>query len=150
MVALPQLRLTAAQLGGRMVHGVRLREGLGRVVPQPLGPLAQVAEALGEQWPAGPVHADDDFAANPGHRSRAGTGTRLGRWVGTFGPDAKSQHSGVVLDTGAEPGQDGDDRGDGGISRGRSQFRSQGAQGVVAVAAGAVAVGEFGFWSGRR
>jgi carotenoid cleavage dioxygenase-like enzyme len=50
--------------GAGMVHGVRLRDGRAEWYRNRWVRSAEVAKALGEQWPEGPVHADDDFAAN--------------------------------------------------------------------------------------
>ena len=60
-------------LGEGMVHGVRLRDGRAEWYRNRWVRSRKVAEALGEQWPAGPVHDDDDFAANThiiGHAGR--------------------------------------------------------------------------------
>jgi carotenoid cleavage dioxygenase-like enzyme len=51
-------------LGAGMVHGVRLRNGRAEWYRNRWVRSRQVAEALGEKWPGGPVHADMDFAAN--------------------------------------------------------------------------------------
>ena len=51
-------------LGPGMVHGVRLRDGKAEWYRNRWVRSRQLAEALGETWPAGPVHADMDFAAN--------------------------------------------------------------------------------------
>ncbi len=51
-------------LGPGMVHGVRLRDGKAEWYRNRWVRSRQLAEALGERWPAGPVHADMDFAAN--------------------------------------------------------------------------------------
>ncbi|MGY1590777.1 carotenoid oxygenase family protein [Geodermatophilus sp. SYSU D00708] len=51
-------------LGPGMVHGVRLRDGRAEWYRNRWVRSRQVAEALGEQWAGGPVHADMDFAAN--------------------------------------------------------------------------------------
>ncbi|HEX2744643.1 MAG TPA: carotenoid oxygenase family protein [Streptosporangiaceae bacterium] len=51
-------------LGPGMVHGVRLRDGKAEWYRNRWVRSRQLAEALGEKWPAGPVHADMDFAAN--------------------------------------------------------------------------------------
>src|SRR5271155_4610642 len=50
-------------VGEGMVHGVRLRDGRAEWYRNRWVRSRKVAEALGEQWPAGPGH-DDDFAAN--------------------------------------------------------------------------------------
>ena len=47
-----------------MVHGVRLRDGRAEWYRNRWVRSRLLAEALGETWPAGPVHADMDFAAN--------------------------------------------------------------------------------------
>src|ERR1700739_181834 len=55
-------------LGPGMVHGVRLRDGKGGGCAGASrnrgGRPQQLAEAMDEKWPAGPVHSDMDFAAN--------------------------------------------------------------------------------------
>ncbi|MGY1644126.1 carotenoid oxygenase family protein [Geodermatophilus sp. SYSU D00703] len=51
-------------LGPGMVHGVRLRDGRAEWYRNRWVRSRQVAEALGERWAGGPVHADTDFAAN--------------------------------------------------------------------------------------
>ncbi|MCV2489270.1 carotenoid oxygenase family protein [Geodermatophilus sp. YIM 151500] len=51
-------------LGPGMVHGVRLRDGRAEWYRNRWVRSRQVAGALGEQWPGGPVHAGMDFAAN--------------------------------------------------------------------------------------
>ena len=51
-------------LGAGMVHGVRLRDGRAEWYRNRWVRSRAVAEKLGEKWPAGPVHADVDFAAN--------------------------------------------------------------------------------------
>ena len=51
-------------LGPGMVHGVRLRDGRAEWYRNRWVRSRHVAEALGEKWAAGPVHADMDFAAN--------------------------------------------------------------------------------------
>jgi carotenoid cleavage dioxygenase-like enzyme len=51
-------------LGAGMVHGVRLRDGKAEWYRNRWVRSRQVAATLGEPWPAGPVHADMDFAAN--------------------------------------------------------------------------------------
>ena len=51
-------------LGAGMVHGVRLREGRAEWYRNRWVRSNAVAAALGEKWPAGPVHAGMDFAAN--------------------------------------------------------------------------------------
>ncbi|RBY77273.1 carotenoid oxygenase [Geodermatophilus sp. TF02-6] len=51
-------------LGAGMVHRVRLRDGKAEWYRNRWVRSRQVAESLGERWPAGPVHADMDFAAN--------------------------------------------------------------------------------------
>ncbi len=51
-------------LGAGMVHGVRLRNGRAEWYRNRWVRSRQVAESLGERWPAGPVHAGMDFAAN--------------------------------------------------------------------------------------
>ena len=51
-------------LGPGMVHGVRLRDGKAEWYRNRWVRSRQLAGALGEKWPAGPVHADMDFAAN--------------------------------------------------------------------------------------
>jgi carotenoid cleavage dioxygenase len=59
--------------GDGMVHGVRLRDGKAAWYRNRWVRNASVAEALGEQWAGGPVHAEMDFAANTnviGHASR--------------------------------------------------------------------------------
>ena len=50
--------------GDGMVHGIRIRDGRARVVPQPIIRSKTVAAALDEPIHLGPVHADWDFAAN--------------------------------------------------------------------------------------
>jgi carotenoid cleavage dioxygenase-like enzyme len=51
-------------VGAGMVHGVRLRDGRAEWYRNRWVRSRQVAEALGESWRQGPVHADADFAAN--------------------------------------------------------------------------------------
>ncbi len=60
-------------LGAGMVHGVRLRDGKADWYRNRWVRSKAVAEAHGEQWPAGPVHENMDFAANThviGHGGR--------------------------------------------------------------------------------
>jgi carotenoid cleavage dioxygenase-like enzyme len=60
-------------LGAGMVHGVRLRDGRAEWYRNRWVRSQRVAEALGEPWPGGPVHADGDFGANThviGHAGR--------------------------------------------------------------------------------
>jgi carotenoid cleavage dioxygenase-like enzyme len=51
-------------IGAGMVHGVRLRDGRAEWYRNRWVRSQEVAKTLGEQWPAGPVHAGQDFAAN--------------------------------------------------------------------------------------
>jgi carotenoid cleavage dioxygenase-like enzyme len=51
-------------LGAGMVHGIRLRNGKAEWYRNRWIRSRRVAEALGEQWPGGAVHAGTDFAAN--------------------------------------------------------------------------------------
>ena len=51
-------------LGAGMVHGVRLRDGKAEWYRNRWVRSKAVAAAHGEQWPAGPVHENMDFAAN--------------------------------------------------------------------------------------
>jgi carotenoid cleavage dioxygenase len=51
-------------LGPGMVHGVRLRDGRAEWYRNRWIRSQHVAEALGDTWPGGPVHAGMDFAAN--------------------------------------------------------------------------------------
>ncbi len=51
-------------LGPGMVHGVRLRDGRAEWYRNRWVRSSGVADALGEPWPGGPVHAGMDFAAN--------------------------------------------------------------------------------------
>ena len=51
-------------LGAGMVHGVRLRDGRAEWYRNRWVRSRQVAKALGEKWPGGPVHNDADFGAN--------------------------------------------------------------------------------------
>ena len=51
-------------LGPGMVHGVRLRDGRAEWYRNRWVRSRQLAEAMDEKWPAGPVHNDTDFAAN--------------------------------------------------------------------------------------
>ncbi len=51
-------------LGAGMVHGVRLRDGKAEWYRNRWVRSKTVAAARGEQWPAGPVHENMDFAAN--------------------------------------------------------------------------------------
>jgi carotenoid cleavage dioxygenase-like enzyme len=51
-------------LGAGMVHGVRLRDGRAEWYRNRWVRSKAVAAARGEQWPAGPVHENTDFAAN--------------------------------------------------------------------------------------
>ncbi|MGC1755761.1 MAG: carotenoid oxygenase family protein [Trebonia sp.] len=51
-------------LGPGMVHGVRLRDGKAEWYRNRWVRSEQLAEAMDEKWPAGPVHNDMDFAAN--------------------------------------------------------------------------------------
>jgi carotenoid cleavage dioxygenase-like enzyme len=59
-------------LGPGMVHGVRLRDGRAEWYRNRWVRSGRVAEALGEQWPGGPVHAGMDFAANTHVLAHAG------------------------------------------------------------------------------
>jgi carotenoid cleavage dioxygenase-like enzyme len=59
-------------LGPGMVHGVRLRDGRAEWYRNRWVRSRLLAESLGERWPAGPVHADMDFAANTHIISHAG------------------------------------------------------------------------------
>ena len=59
--------------GDGMVHGVRLRGGNAHWYRNRWVRSAEVAAALGEQWPEGSVHGEMDFAANTnviGHAGR--------------------------------------------------------------------------------
>ena len=58
--------------GTGIVHGVRLRDGRAEWYRNRWVRSSGVAEALGEEWPAGPVHGDMDFAANTGVVGHAG------------------------------------------------------------------------------
>jgi carotenoid cleavage dioxygenase-like enzyme len=51
-------------VGAGMVHGVRLRDGKADWYRNRWVRSLAVAQALGEEWPAGPVHDKMDFAAN--------------------------------------------------------------------------------------
>ncbi|MGH3299101.1 MAG: carotenoid oxygenase family protein [Trebonia sp.] len=51
-------------IGAGMVHGVRLRDGRAEWYRNRWVRSRLLAESLGEQWPAGPLHDDMDFAAN--------------------------------------------------------------------------------------
>jgi carotenoid cleavage dioxygenase-like enzyme len=51
-------------LGPGMVHGVRLRDGKAEWYRNRWVRSQQVAKAMDEKWPAGPVHDGMDFAAN--------------------------------------------------------------------------------------
>ena len=51
-------------LGPGMVHGVRLRGGKAEWYRNRWVRSQQLAEAMDEKWPGGPVHNDMDFAAN--------------------------------------------------------------------------------------
>ena len=51
-------------LGPGMVHGVRLRDGKAEWYRNRWVRSRQLAEAMDEPWPAGPIHNDMDFAAN--------------------------------------------------------------------------------------
>jgi len=60
-------------VGAGMVHGVRLGGGRAEWYRNRWVRSRAVAEALGEPWPAGPVHNGDDFPANThiiGHAGR--------------------------------------------------------------------------------
>jgi carotenoid cleavage dioxygenase len=60
-------------LGDGMVHGVRLRDGRAEWYRNRWVRSKEVADALGETWPAGPTHDGMDFAANThivGHGGR--------------------------------------------------------------------------------
>ena len=67
-------------LGAGMVHGVRLRDGRGRVVPQPVGPLPGRRRAASTRsgraarctrtWTSPPTPASSPTAAAPWPRSR--------------------------------------------------------------------------------
>jgi carotenoid cleavage dioxygenase-like enzyme len=60
-------------LGAGMVHGVRLRDGRAEWYRNRWVRSKKVAAARGEDWPAGPVHDNMDFAANThiiGHGGR--------------------------------------------------------------------------------
>ncbi len=50
--------------GAGMLHGVRLRDGKAEWYRNRWIRSRRVAGQLGEQWPGGPVHAGQDFAAN--------------------------------------------------------------------------------------
>ena len=50
--------------GAGMVHGVRLRDGRAEWYRNRWVRSQRTAEALGERWPAGPVHEGADFGAN--------------------------------------------------------------------------------------
>src|SRR5580698_2472127 len=50
-------------IGAGMVHGVRLRDGRAEWYRNRWVRSKAVAKALGETWPAGPIHSTD-FAAN--------------------------------------------------------------------------------------
>jgi carotenoid cleavage dioxygenase len=59
--------------GTGMVHGVRLRDGRAEWYRNRWVRSRRTAQALGETWPGGPVHAGNDFAANThiiGHAGR--------------------------------------------------------------------------------
>ena len=58
-------------LGSGMVHGVRLRDGRAEWYRNRWVRSHAVADALGEKWPAGPIHGKD-FAANTHIISHAG------------------------------------------------------------------------------
>src|SRR5262245_14341916 len=49
-------------IGDGMVHGIRLRDGTAQWYRNRWVRSRSVAEALGETWAAGPVHADMDAA----------------------------------------------------------------------------------------
>src|ERR1017187_5849899 len=51
-------------VGPGMVHGVRLRDGRAEWYRNRWVRSRLLAESLGETWPAGPIHAESDFAAN--------------------------------------------------------------------------------------
>jgi carotenoid cleavage dioxygenase-like enzyme len=60
-------------IGDGMVHGIRLRDGTAQWYRNRWVRSRSVAEALGEPWPGGPVHADMDAAPNTnviGHGGR--------------------------------------------------------------------------------
>jgi carotenoid cleavage dioxygenase-like enzyme len=59
-------------LGAGMVHGVRIRDGRAEWYRNRWVRSRQVANSLGEEWPAGPVHDGMDFAANTHIISHAG------------------------------------------------------------------------------
>jgi carotenoid cleavage dioxygenase-like enzyme len=59
-------------LGAGMVHGVRLRDGRAEWYRNRWVRSRAVAAARGEEWPAGPVHDNMDFAANTHIISHAG------------------------------------------------------------------------------
>ena len=59
-------------IGAGMLHGVRLRDGRAEWYRNRWVRSKAVAESLGETWPAGPVHAGMDFAANTHVISHAG------------------------------------------------------------------------------
>jgi carotenoid cleavage dioxygenase len=83
-------------LGAGMVHGVRLRDGRAEWYRNRWVRSRQVARALGEPWPGGPVHDGMDFAANTHVISHAGRTLatveagplpyRLDDELGTVGP----------------------------------------------------------------
>jgi carotenoid cleavage dioxygenase len=59
--------------GTGMVHGIRLRDGKAERYRNRWVRSKETAEALGESWAGGPVHADMDFAPNTnviGHAGR--------------------------------------------------------------------------------
>jgi carotenoid cleavage dioxygenase len=51
-------------MGPGMVHGVRLRNGRAEWYRNRWVRSKAIADALGEKWPAGPIHDGSDFAAN--------------------------------------------------------------------------------------
>jgi carotenoid cleavage dioxygenase len=59
-------------IGDGMVHGVRLRDGRAEWYRNRWVRSQAVAEARGETWPAGPVHADMDAAPNTNIIGQAG------------------------------------------------------------------------------
>src|ERR1700689_34727 len=70
-------------IGAGMVHGVRLRDGRAEWYRNRWVRSRRVAEALGESWAQGPVHAGSDFAANTHIIRHAGPARCRTSWTST-------------------------------------------------------------------
>ena len=88
-------------IGAGMVHGVRLRDGRAEWYRNRWVRSRRVAEALGESWAQGPVHAGMDFAANTHiirHAGRTLATVEAGRcrtsWTPTWTPRGPTTSAG--------------------------------------------------------